>query len=207
MFLIIPLAIFVVSISAIIWIVSRKFVYLKKLAPDAVEATVGVKESFWAELYPEIAAFFGKINLRSYGVNILNEFEKLLRRLRLVSLQADDFTNRLIHRVRTSSKKHEEILNKETAATAEEKAEAGDLLGELGDSAENLKQKEQLMIIEIAKSPKDADLYKNLGIIYMKTGEWQDAKQSFEKALELNPGDDIIKRKLGRVLGKLEMMK
>ena len=57
---------------------------------------------------------------------------------------------------------------------------------------------------EIAKNPKDAELYKELGQIYLKTGEDSDAFESFKKALELNPGDAETKAKLNKVAVKLE---
>lgn len=204
MFFLIPFSIFLAASAAIIWVISRKFVYLKKLAPGTLEETVSTEKNFWAELYPEIAAYLKRVNLRAYGVNALNEFEKFLRKMRLMSMRVDDLTNRLIRRVRKSSQKHGEILEKKAAAEEEKQAEEENLeLEDLGNSQEELKQKEQLLIIEIAKNPKDAQLYKELGTVYMRLENWEDARQSFEKVLELEPGDETTRRKLGRVLGKI----
>jgi tetratricopeptide (TPR) repeat protein len=205
MFLYIPLGIFAVSIIGIVWIVSRKFVYLKKLEPQALEATSG-DIGFWAELFPELADFFKKLKFRQYGVNLLSETEKSLRKMRLFAMKADSFTNRLINRVRKSTKKQEAIIIKKAVEEEESKPAEIDPFDLAGSTKEELKQKEQYLIIEIAKNPKDAPLYKELGSLYMRTGELEDAKQSFEKALELEP-DDNTKRKLGRVLGKLEEKK
>lgn len=206
MYLILPLSIFVVSIVMIAVIVRRKFVYLKKLTPEMVEATMGSPESFWIELFPEAVVLIKRINLRAFGVESLNEFEKLLRKLRLISLKIDTITNKLIHRVRKETKQQEEILVKEAKIEEEKKSngDVSDIIEELGSSYDDLKQKEQLLIIEIAKNPKDAQLYRELGNIYMRIGDWDDAKQSFGKVLEYDSSDDVTKRKLGRVLAKLK---
>ena len=206
MYLILPLSIFVVSIVMIAVIIRRKFVYLKKLTPEMVEATMGSPESFWIELFPEAVVLIKRINLRAFGVESLNEFEKLLRKLRLISLKIDTITNKLIHRVRKETKQQEEILVKEAKIEEEKKSngDVSDIIEELGSSHDDLKQKEQLLIIEIAKNTKDAQLYRELCIIYMRIGDWDDAKQSFEKVLEYDSSDDVTKRKLGRVLAKLK---
>lgn len=205
MFILIPLAVLVLAVGAMVWLVGRKLTYLKKLSPETLAETV-TTDHFLAEMYPEIAAWLERVNLRAYGVSGLNELEKFLRKLRLVSLRVDDTTNRLIRRVRQSSQKQEQILNQQAVEAAREEANAEDDLdySELGHGPAELKPKEQLLIIEIAKHPKDALLYKELGVVYMRLEEWEDARQSFAKALELDPADETIKRKLGRVLAKIK---
>ncbi len=204
MFFFVPFGIFLISILLIVRIVSRKFVYLRKLTPETVEETIGSQDSFWVEMFPELTAWFKKINLRAYGVNFLTEFEKLLRRLRLISSKIDTLTGRLIHQVRKSTKAQEEILSNEAKLEGEKTVEVDVDFSDFGNDGEDLKKKEQLLIIEIAKSPRDARLYRELGNVYMRTESWDDAKQSFEKALELEPEDEATKRKLGRVLSKLD---
>ena len=107
----------------------------------------------------------------------------------------------VIYRVRRSTKKHEQILIKE--AELEEEKLSDFEYNDLGSDVD-LKEKEQLLIIEIAKNPKDTRLYNELGNLYMRTGEYEDAKNSFEKILELEPENEAIRRKLARVLSKLE---
>jgi len=209
MFLLIPLSILIISLALIAWIVSRKFVYLKKLEPETVQTAFeanGSRGNFLAELFPGVAAYFSKSRLQTLRVNFLTEFEKLLRKLRLISLQVDDLTNRLIKSVRSSTRKHEEMLIKETKLEEKKIAEFDneELLSGLGNSEEELKQKEQLLIIEIAKNPKNPQLYLELGNIYMKVGEYEDAKNSFARAVELNPGDEGLKRRLSRAVSKIE---
>ena len=198
MYLLIPLIIFLASLLLTVWIVTRKFVYLRKLAPEALENSAAVQENFWAEFFPELAGFFKKIKIREYGVAFLAEFEKFLRRLRLISLKIDTLTNRLIHRVRKTAVHHEGILTKE----AEIENERGIEIAGNGMKKRDLIEDEQKLIIEIAKNPKDAELYKKLGQIYLKTGDDGDALESFKKALELNPEDKEIKAKLEKIAAK-----
>lgn len=205
MYLYIPFGIFVISVSVIIWIISRKFVYLKKLEPETIEAS-SASVGFWEEMFPEAIAWLKKVKLRQYGVSILSELEKNLRKLRLLSMRIDILTNRLIHRVRKSTKKQEAIISKKEVEQTETKQLEIDPFDLNGSTESELKQKEQYLIIEIAKNPKDAPLYKELGSLYMRTGELEDARQSLEKALEIEP-DETTKRKLGRVLAKLEEKK
>jgi len=72
--------------------------------------------------------------------------------------------------------------------------------------AKNLEEEEHKLILEIAQNPKDAGLYKKLGNIYMKTGEWRDAAESFKKVLEIEPEDETTGNKLARLLKKLEKL-
>ena len=200
MFFWVPFGIFVISLIAIGWIISRKFIYLKKLNPEAIEDSAEIQGGFWEDFFPGLSAFLKNINLREYRLNFLAEFEKFLRKLRLISLKIDTTTNRLIHRVRKSVVHHEGLINGEAAAQVEREIINAEVHG---SGERDLKEMEQQLIIEIAKNPKDSQLYKKLGNIYMKTGEWHDAVESFKKALELEPGDDAIRAKLEKLEKRL----
>ncbi len=69
---------------------------------------------------------------------------------------------------------------------------------------EDLRLQEQRLILAIAKTPRDPDLYKIIGDIYTQTEEYEDAKEAYQRALKLDPDDYIIKTKLAKVLRKLE---
>lgn len=200
MFIILPLAIFLISIAAIFWLAARKFVYLKKLIPGVIDGSDVAQESFFVEFLPEAAQHLKMAKLQGYGAAVLAEFEKLLRRLRLISLRIDTFLSHLVHRVRKSNARREETLVKETAAEAENEANKPI---QANNVKKDLKEEEQRLIIEIAKNPKDAELYKKLGQIYLKTGDSGDALESFNKALELNPEDGETKAKLEKISARL----
>ena len=59
------------------------------------------------------------------------------------------------------------------------------------------------MSLEIDKNPKSATLYEELGDFYAKTENYQDAKESYEAAVELNPSDEALKKKHSQTLEKL----
>ncbi len=196
-----PLATFLISITAIFWLAARKFVYLKKLAPGVIDNLDVVQESFWAEFFPEAAQHLKMAKLREYGAAILAEFEKFLRRLRLISLRVDIFMSQLVHRVRKSNARREETLGKEAESEAEKDISRPVRTGDA--KKQDLKEEEQRLIIEIAKNPKDAELYKKLCQVYLKTGDNGDAFESFKKALELNPEDVETKAKLEKISARL----
>jgi tetratricopeptide (TPR) repeat protein len=203
MFFLIPLGIFLISLFLITWLVARKFVYLKKLAPGVIDNSDVTQESFLAEFFPEMAQHLKMAKLQEYSAAVLAEFEKLLRRLRLISLRIDTLMSQLVHRVRKSNARREEILVKETVAEAEKEVSKPI---RISDVKKDLKEEEQRLIIEIAKNPKDAELYKKLGQVYLKTREGRDAFESFKKALELNPEDRETKAKLEKIAAKLDKL-
>lgn len=205
MFFIIPFSILVISVAVIGWIISRKFVYLKKLSPEVIESVAPDQESFLAEFFPGLAAYFNSANLRQQRLNFLAEFEKVLRKLRLLSLKLDVATNRLIHKVRKSVVHHEGIIISEAAVQAEQEIKLAN--GSNGNGqGKNWKEEEHKLIFEIAISPKDARLYKKLGNIYMKLEEWHDAAESFKKAMELDPEDETTRSKIDKISKKLEKL-
>ena len=62
-------------------------------------------------------------------------------------------------------------------------------------------------VIEIAKKttqydPENADYQRDLGLLLVETSQFEDAIEAFEKALELNPEDEIASRNLAWLRGK-----
>ena len=68
---------------------------------------------------------------------------------------------------------------------------------------EDMKKEEQRLIIEIAKNPKDFKLYEILGDVYLKTNNLSDAKESYEAAIELNPHNEELQKKLSQLIEKM----
>ncbi len=225
MFFLIPFSLFLVASIAIFLIVSRKFVYLKRLSPNILEdssvVSGGFIQSFWGELLHWGSSF----NFKEEGVKFLSESEKLLRKLRVVALRIDSFTHALIQRIRVTVQEH-----REKKAQERERAAVVPPIGQpvldsanepmvrviqddsiaigydLERSRQYLREEEQRLIFAIAKNPRDPQLYKELGEIYIGTREYDDARQSFAMALELDPEDTIIKKKLNRVLNILQTL-
>ena len=78
----IPLALIGLSSATIAVIVFRKFPQLKRLP---LENTNG-NGSFVAGFFPEVSAFFKKLNFGWYKGQVLKETEKALRAIRVLSL-------------------------------------------------------------------------------------------------------------------------
>ena len=132
----------------------------------------------------------------------LIELEKLLRRLRVFSLKIDRISDSWIKRIRRGNG-----FGTTTSAIAE-KTEAEETLVLKVQSVpkptlEDMKKEEQRLIIEIAKNPKDFKLYEVLGDLYVKMNNFSDAKESFEAAIELNPHNEKLQKKLSQVLEKV----
>lgn len=190
----------------------RKFVYLKKLSPEIVDETVaangnGGNQNFWAEFFPGLAAKLEKSKWQKYKLAFLTEFEKFLRKLRLVFLKIDTLTNKLIQKIRQVLLYHEKItsekLNTGSVMVQGDIQVRPDIIS-VPDKTKILREEEHQLIIEIAKNPRDAELYKELGKICVRLGEISDAVESFTKALELDPEDDEIRGKLERAKKRLE---
>ena len=133
------------------------------------------------------------------------ELEKFLRRFRLLSLRMDRLSDSLISKVRKGYQNGNErptTFPTEDQVPAEAKVfEPVPVVNEL----ESFRKEEQRLIIEIAKNPKDAKLYDVLGGLYIKMGEYNDAKESFEAAIELDPANEDLKKKRSQALEKLKL--
>ena len=182
MFLLIPLVLIVGSAGAIGWIVWPKIVEIKKS-----EKIPEVEESFWRLIAPEFFKTLDKIDFYGFKKNAWADYEKFLRRVRILSLKTDNFVNKLLEK---RKKKEVRPEFKETFLSDEPKP-----------NAPNFKAKENNLIAEIAKNPKDKNLYKTLGELYFENKMFRDAKEVFEVILELDPGDAETKTNLEKIIG------
>ncbi len=199
MYLLIPLIIFGVAIVAMCYLMARKFVFLKKLTPEAISNPPATASTFWRGMFQELVELAERFNWRQHRVEFTAQSEKIVRRMRLMFLRLDTWTHNLSNRLRRSAKHHEAILEKEeeqkVAAVVEEIAKPVEL---------DPKEEEQHLIMEIAKNPKDPLLYQRLGDIYVKTEETENALQSFETVLHLDPENWYAKNKVKSLKKKVE---
>lgn len=191
MFLFIPLATTLLSLFAIFFIAWRKFTYLKKISEPA-GATIEKNgfANFFSDLFPEIVYRYKKLDFEAYKSSLLKELEKLLRRLRLISLKIDRLTNSLLWKIKRESDKNG------SKKAIEFKTETETISPKKENLAESLKREEQQLIIEIAKNPKNPELYKKLADVYIALKNFPDAKESLEAALELDSEDRQTKERL-----------
>ena len=211
MFIIIPLALILVSAGGIFFIVWRKLPHLKELTESVQEVqnkteTLGVVsagnnwQTLIYDLCPEVLNWAKGIKIEEYKKMWLVETEKLLRRLRLVSLKMDRFSNSLIKKIR---KRIYSGNGSTFSASAVEGSRDNQDTREKEDKKVEFKKNEQRLIIEIAKNPKNASFYEELGDLYAKMGDYRDAKESYEAAIELNSNNEELKKKLSIISEKL----
>lgn len=182
MFILIPLLLILASAIGIFVIVWRKTPYLRKLSVADVQSS----PSIWADLFPELSEGLNSTRLKHYRVVWLSELEKLLRRLRVVSLKMDRMSDSMIKRIRNfTERKHIQSPVLKVQKPVRQKKE----------TPEDMKREEQKLIIEIAKNPKNPALYEVLGDLYMKMTSYTDAKEAYEAAAELDPSKEELKVK------------
>lgn len=208
MYLLIPLILIAASAGGILFIVWRKLPRLKELAEIESNSTVAESsngaspKSDWRHVFydlcPEIWNWAKGIEVKEYREMWLVEMEKLLRRLRLASMKIDRFSDSLIKKVR----KHTYSGNGSAFSVSEVSKDKQDT-GAKADDKTELKKNEQRLIIEIAKNPKNAVLYEELGDLYAKAGDHRDAKESYEAAIELNSNNEELKKKLSSTFEKI----
>ncbi|MEK7537301.1 MAG: hypothetical protein AAB584_02570 [Patescibacteria group bacterium] len=180
MFLFIPLILIVGSAGAIGYIVWPKIKEIKKS-----EKPPEVKESFWRLIAPEFFKAWDKIDFHGFKKEALTDYEKFLRRVRILSLKTDNFVNKLLEKRQKKAVRPE---FKDVFSSAEPKA-----------NGSNFKVKENAIISEIAKNPKDKNLYKALGAFYLENEMLNDAREVFDVVLELDPNDLETKEALEKI--------
>lgn len=198
------LAIFslVFGIGLIIW---RKLPYLKKLP---IETDPTIKADFWVDFFPEINHSLRSINFRQYQGYLLRETEKLLRRLRVASLKLERLTTALLDRVRGNGH-YQHDSEKEGGAEVFSSQPPAVILSDtppslwINGQSKDYKKEERSLILDIARDPKNPELYRRLGDIYVSLGNFRDAKESLETVLKLDPEDSKTKEKLAKVEGML----
>src|SRR3989344_3977525 len=204
MFILIPLILILGSVVGISIIIFRKMPYLNRLTPEMhVSTQTGVWSDILTDLFPEFSEGFKGLKFREYGNLWLVELEKFIRRLRVFSLKMDRISDSWIKRIRRS-------INgfMKTVSDVVENVESSGVLVPMIQPVpaiilEDMKKEEQRLIIEIAKNPKDFKLYEILGDVYLKTNNLSDAKESYEAAIELNPHNEELQKKLSQLIEKM----
>lgn len=215
MFLLLPLLLVISSVLGIATIIWRKKSHVNNLyslnmaGNDGNLEGVNISNLGWmdygTEFFPEIKSIYDKFELHKHKTLWLVETEKMLRKLRVVFLRIDRLSDMLIKKIRKVN------LNGQLKSQAVEKPAETDAVhiaedNSLKSSAINLnflKNEEERLIMEIAKNPKNPQLYESLGDLYMEMESFVDAKESYEAAIELSPQNESLGQKLSSALVKL----
>ena len=194
LYLTIPLGLALLAVIGALVIIWRKMPYLRKLTPEAHE----MGQTWLHDMAPEAIDRYKGIQWQEYKRSFLVELEKFIRRIKLMVSSVDRASDALVRKVRRGHQKaaqqvQEQQAQIESAAREEEEKEPDEL--DLGDP-EQLKMREQALIVQIAQDPKDAQLYGELSRIYMKLRNYGDAIESLKAALKLEPESEVFKRRL-----------
>jgi hypothetical protein len=223
MFIIIPIGLMAISLICVGLILWRKIPYLKKLDVQVASEIHDLPpswgwKSFAAEMFPEILNLNVNSRLKEYKDIWLSEVEKLLRRLRLMSLKFDHTSDALIKRIRRFNRRSHAVpvaLERRTNIDRREEAIASvspevkkvSAAPEKKPDPATLKQDEQKIIMEIAKNPKNSKLYSDLAYLYIQMESWNDAKEAVDAAILLDPGNEEFKKWRSLVLEKIQSSK
>ena len=199
MFIVIPLITFAVAACAVAVIVWRKMPALQRLEVGAED----LYKPFMGEMFPEVADAVAHIDIRAWRQESLRELEKLLRWLRLALTKVVSASDTLIHKVR---QEHIQSRSIDEVVEATHEVKKQDIVA-LAAAAENplstLRQREQELIEAIAQNPRNSQLYKEIGDLYAKLKNYEDAKEAYATVLKFNPNDTVAEKKLSSVLQKL----
>ncbi len=213
MYIIVPLSLILLSAVGIFWIVWRKIPSLDKLAASDQGfngANLDIRSGSWKDLFsdffPEAHEGLEKLKLKEHLVLWLLELEKSLRKMRLFFLKIDRLSESLIKKIRLihlSNKPYNEVQAKPEIIKRSSVQSASIKPREEISQFDLSRKEEQRLILEIAKNPKDPNLYDILGDTYMRMKNFEDAKESYEAAIELNPGNNELLKKRSQAVEKV----
>lgn len=194
MYLIIPLILISASLFGIGFIVWPKLRVLKN-SSESYKLESG--ENFWNLMFPEFFHLVDKIDLKSYKESFLSDIEKFLRRIKILSLKIDNAINKWLEqrpKVSNGDFNKVEVDDKEkTGNNIEENSKKATVVNAV------FKNKEKELIAKISQNPKDKELYKALGALYLEYNELSDAKAVFNVILELDPNDKEARETLKKI--------
>lgn len=193
-YLTIPLGFALIAFIGVVVIVWRKMPFLRKLTPEAHE----VGDTWLHDMAPEAITWLRNIHWQEYKQKFLVELEKLIRRWRLLMSVADRASDRLVKKVRRGHQEAARQVQEQQAQVIESVKEEEDKDSEElnMDDPDQLKQKEQSLIVQIAQNPKDAQLYSELARVYAKLRNYADAVESLKAAVKLKPEDESFTKRL-----------
>jgi tetratricopeptide (TPR) repeat protein len=202
-YLTIPLLLACIAFIGVWVIVWRKASFLRKLTPESHE----VGHTWFHDMAPEAIEWFHGIPWKRYQQDVLVEFEKFLRRARLLFSTVDRMSEQLVRKVRRVNQEtakqvvahQEQVQARKEAQEEEQDPDAIDM-----DDPEQLKQEEQRLIVAIAQDPKDAELYSDLAKVSMRMRNYADAVEAMEQAIKLEPGNEAYLKRLERARRKKE---
>jgi len=97
------------SVVGILFIISRKFSYLKRISPDIIIET-DIDRGFFSTYFKEVLSYLSSLNIRGESVKILAEIEKMLRSIKLMFLRVERHISHLINSIQEAVKEQESLI-------------------------------------------------------------------------------------------------
>ncbi len=194
MLYLLPLGIFVLALLVAGVIVVQKFPYLKRLSPDVIDASTESQSSMAHDLLPFVSTYWERLDFPRKKVALMSELEKILRKFRLLFLRIEHSMVRVIDALRRRNLRHVEAI------AEDQDKEEKDEVPVVHDPILALRQREQLLIMSIAKDPKNPRLYDELGDVFLELNEIGDARQSYQTTLQLEPENEIVRKKIENLI-------
>lgn len=180
--------IFLLSLLGISLIVAHKIPILMKI-PRQPEV-VFVPQPFFKKLF--------HFRISKYFILLINLIEKALRKLKIIFLKIDNFIAQWIQKAREKSQvwtiRYQAWLAQKKMWMVKVKYQEKEELS-VGD----FKAEEQAYIKLLAQDPKNAEIYRKLGNLYLVQKNYQDAAQAFQQVLKLKPQDKRAMAKLEKI--------
>lgn len=199
MFDLLPQIIIIASISGIIVIIARKLPLLSSIPKDAKISDISGKADFI-----KTPGFLNKLLLTIKGFKYSEHFhrfldlsERFLRKLKIVFLKLENKITDWAEFLRQQSQKvriRREGIGIEIKNGGDDCPEVLRLDKKSGSGASAQEEREidlieEKYIAEITKNPRDIEIYRMLGELYIKKNNISDAREAFRQILRLNPSD------------------
>ncbi len=188
-------ALIVVPLAVIIIVVVRKFPQLAVLDVDNIpEVKAGRKKD-------EVLKKRVEEKTEKSKKNWLKKIQPLFDKFAKIQASFRDYVTNLTRKVEDEDKKKKEVKN----VTKEEKEKTKTSLftlvheGQTAVNNEDYQTAENKFITAIRLDAKNVEAYRGLANVYLKQGQLEEAKQTFEFILQLNPNDDEVLINLGDI--------
>lgn len=190
-----PILLVVLSLAGLVVIFSRNLPRIKK-SQDENEPELNTANNALDHLKGKIAGYLTPDKIGRVKYFFLNLLEKLVHRLRVMSLRTDNFLTRLLHDIRVTKKpelvnlKEENNIIRNRIASNDIGA-ADDIFKDI-DVSTDLEIEEKRFLDILGKNNTDLEAIKNLARLYIHQLDLSSARMVLIQAYRIKPDDPII---------------
>lgn len=181
----VPIAVILLELVGMIVVIGRKIPVLAELTntPPA--------QSVWRTTLLRLRRLAGRLPYQRYWGFALRVWEKILRRMRIFVLKAENKSAAWLAGVKDRSRQvaqRSKFLRGEGIPLKVDVPAPATPDGELGQ-----------LLAAVRRNPEDAPAYLALSDFYLKRGQLQEAKVALEKLLAIDPAHSIARQKLEQI--------